>query len=315
MSGGAGSASRHSPHPTAAPPQGAPRVGFVGLGRMGLPMAVRLAASGLEVTAADLGDVRRAAAEHAGLPYAPTAAAAAGGVDLLITVLPGPEEVIAAAGELIRALPADASWIEMSTATPAVARELSARTRPRGVRLLDAPVGGGPDQARDGELLAFVGGSSDDLHRWRSVLEVLAGRIVHAGPAGSGYAVKLLVNALWFTQAAASAEALSLGRRMGFELGGLRAILAQSAAASRFLDADAVALLDGDDLAAFSLRRCCEELISVLELGAELDVPLELMATVSDVHLAALARYGDVDGELLGARHVGERAGVTLRRG
>ncbi len=298
-------------------PDTAIRIAFVGLGRMGLPMAGRLAAAGLAISGSDLRDERREAAERAGLRWAPTpvgAVGAAGGADLLITMLPGPEEVIAAGAELIAALRCGASWIDMSTATPEVVRRLSAQAAPRGVRLLDVPVGGGPEQARDGELLAFVGGAREELDRWRPVLEVLADRIVHAGPAGSGYGAKLLVNALWFAHAVACAEALALGRRMGFELGELRATLAQSAAASRFLDRDAVALLDGSDLAAFSLRRCCDELTSVLELGRELEVPLELMATVTNLHLGALQRYGDSDGELLGARYVGERADVALHR-
>ncbi len=295
-------------------PDTAIRIAFVGLGRMGLPMAGRLAAAGLSLTASDIRDERRGAAEQAGLQWALTPAGAAEGADLLITMLPGPEEVIAVGAGVIAALRCGASWIDMSTATPEVSRRLSAQAAPRGVRLLDVPVGGGPEQARDGELLAFVGGAREELDRWRPVLKTLAGGIVHAGPAGSGYGAKLLVNALWFAHAVACAEALALGRRMGFELGELRATLAQSAAASRFLDRDAVALLDGNDLAAFPLRRCCEELTSVLELGHELEVPLELMATVTNLHLGALQRYGDSDGELLGARYVGERAGVALHR-
>jgi 3-hydroxyisobutyrate dehydrogenase-like beta-hydroxyacid dehydrogenase len=127
-------------------------------------------------------------------------------------------------------------------------------------------VGGGPPEARDGTLLAFVGGSAEDVLTQRPVLDALAGRVLHVGPAGSGYAVKLPVNGLWFGQAVATAEALTVGRRMG------------------------------------------------LELGRELGVGLELASVVSRLHLAALERYRDIDGELLGARLVAERAGVQLRR-
>lgn len=297
-----------------APSPGRTRIGFVGLGQMGLPMASRLAAAGFEVTGGDLRGELRPAAEAAGLAWAASAAQAAHAADVLITMLPGPTEVTEAATELIDGLEAGATWIDMSTAAPSAARALAVLADAREVRLLDAPVGGGPEAARDGTLLAFVGGAPEAVRRWRPVLEVLAGQIVAAGPAGSGYAIKLLVNALWFTHAVASAEVFCLGERLGLELEGLRAALAQSAAASRFLDTDAVALLDGDDLTAFGLGRCCEELDSVRALGSELAVPLELLSTVADVHLSAWRRYGDVDGELLGARHVAQRAGVQLRR-
>jgi 3-hydroxyisobutyrate dehydrogenase len=146
----------------------------------------------------------------------------------------------------------------------------------------------------------------------RIVLDVLADRIVHVGPAGSGYTAKLLVNLLWFGQAVATAEALALGARAGLDLEVLRGALAQSAAAGRFLSDDAPALLVGETHASFALARCCEQLASVLELGVELSVPLELAAVVSEVHRDALERFGDVDGELLGARYVAERAGVPF---
>jgi 3-hydroxyisobutyrate dehydrogenase len=129
-----------------------------------------------------------------------------------------------------------------------------------------------------------------------------------------GYTVKLLVNLLWFGQAVATAEVLALGERAGLDLDIFRAAVGHSAAASRFIAHDADALLDGDDRTSFGLARCCEELEAALALGAELGVPLELAAVVADVHRQALQHYGDVDGELLGARLVAERAGVSLRR-
>jgi 3-hydroxyisobutyrate dehydrogenase len=203
----------------------------------------------------------------------------------------------------------------MSTASSGVARSVAAAAGPRGVRVLDAPVGGGPDAARSGTLLAFVGGDAADLQAQRALLATMADRIVHVGPSGSGYTVKLLVNLLWFGQALATAEVLTLAWRAGLDLETLLAAVSQSAAASRFLTEGGQALLAGDDLTSFSLARCCEELASVLSLGDELEVPLELARLVSDLHRRALAHYGDVDGELLGARLIAERAGFMLGQG
>jgi 3-hydroxyisobutyrate dehydrogenase len=132
------------------------------------------------------------------------------------------------------------------------------------------------------------------------------------GPAGSGYAVKLLVNMLWFGQAIAHGEALTLAARMGLDPETVRLAVQQSAAASRFGERDAPALLRGDDLTSFSLARCCEQLGAVLALGEALGVPLELGAQVAALHEQALAHFGDVNGELLAARLVAQRAGVDF---
>jgi 3-hydroxyisobutyrate dehydrogenase len=290
----------------------AARLGVIGLGRMGLPICARLTRTGFAVTATDVRAGRCEAALAAGARWRPTAAAVAAESDVVLTVLPGPAEVSSLIAELTGALAPGSTWIDMSTAAPRVARAIATAARARGVRALDAPVGGSPDAARDGRLLSFVGADERDLEAQRPVLGTLADRIVHTGPPGSGYAVKLLANLLWFGQAVATAEALTLARRAGIDLELLLASLGRSAAASSFLAGDAASLLRGDDLASFPLARCCEQLACVLELGDELGIQLELAGVVAALHERALERYGDVDGELLGARYVAERSGVRL---
>lgn len=287
-------------------------MGVIGAGRMGLPICARLAAAGHPVVATDLRDSQRPAAEAAGARWCADVTSLARGVDVAITVLPGAAEVDALRSELIASLTPGAAWVDMSTATPALAAAAAAQAAPRRLVLLDAPVGGNPAAAAAGELLAFVGARPEDLARLRPLLATLAGRIVHVGPHGSGYAVKLLVNLLWFGQAVATAEAMTLAARAGIDLERLLEALGASAAGGRFIERDAPALLRGEDLASFPLARCCEQLASVLALGEELAVPLELAGIVAHLHEGALERYGDIDGELLGARWVAERAGVTL---
>jgi 3-hydroxyisobutyrate dehydrogenase len=284
------------------------RIAFVGLGRMGAPMSRRLMAAGFSLTAFD---GRPEAGSESSVRRVGSTAAAVSGAEILITVLPGPREVLEVLPEAARGLRADACWLEMSTACPAVAEAIAAQ----GIKSVDAPVGGGPAAAADGRLVAFAGGTAADLDRCRQVLDVLTERVIHVGAAGSGYAVKLLVNALWFAQACSSAEALALGRRLGLDLDALLGALNESAAASRFLSRDAPALLAGDDMTSFSLARCHEELASVLSLADSHGVPVDVLTSVASLHALALARYGDVEGELLGARFVGERAGVSFADG
>jgi 3-hydroxyisobutyrate dehydrogenase len=291
-----------------------PRLAFVGLGRMGLPMCARLSAAGFDITATDVRADRRGPAEAAGARWAdsiPTACAHAG---IAVTMLPGVPEVHEAAAQLVASLAPGACWLDMSTASPAVARRIATLATKRGLSTLEAPVGGGPGEARDGQLLAFAGGRDENLERCRPVLEELTARVLHVGPAGAGYTVKLLVNLLWFGQAVATAEALTLAGAVGLDLDVVHDALRHSAASSRFVTEHVGPLLDGDDLPAFALARCCEELESVLALGDERGVALELATVVSDLHHQALERYGDRDGELLGARYVADRGGIELRR-
>jgi 3-hydroxyisobutyrate dehydrogenase len=288
------------------------RIGIVGLGRMGLPMCLRLSERGFAVSATDLRPEVRMSVTEAGAHWDGSAAEVAARSDVLITMLPGPDEVSEVAGQVIEAMAAGCTWIDMSSATPAVAANIALAAESREVRVLDAPVGGGPPEARNGRLLVFVGGSGDDLASQRDVLDSLGDRVVHVGPAGSGYAVKLIVNMLWFEQAVAGAEALSLAVRIGLDPETVRLAVQQSAAASRFMEQDAPALMRGDTYDMFSLARCHEELAGVLALGKQLHVPLAVAERVAALYGDALERYGDADGELLAARLVAERAGVRF---
>ena len=290
------------------------RIGLVGVGRMGLPMCRRLTQRGFAVLATDIRGEASAEVIAAGARWSESLGELAAQSDVVITSLPGAVEVALVLDPLLAALPSGSTWIEMSTAAPAIAAEIARVAAMSDVHTLDAPVGGGPEAAAAGRLLAFVGGSAQDVEAHRDVLSTLADRILHVGPTGSGYVVKLLVNLLWFGQAVAVAEALSLGVRAGLDPETVRLAVQESAAASRFIERDAQALLAGDDLTAFSLAGCHQELADVLALGEQFEVPLGLAERVTELYARALERYGDVDGELLGARFVAERAGVDLRR-
>ena len=288
------------------------RVGLIGLGRMGLPICARLVEHGFEVVCTDSDDVRRELGARAGAATVGVTRDAAARVDVVVTVLPGPTEVASVADAVTATMASGAVWLDLSTASPEAARITTAAADRHGVAVVDAPLGGGPPAAAAGRLLSFAGAGAEDLERVRPVLEVVADRIVHVGSPGSGYAVKLLANALWFGQAVAAAEALTIATRAGLDTELVRAALGQSAASSRFLTDDARALLDGDEMPWFALARCAEQLHSLTAFADELAVPTDVLDAVREVHAAALEHYGDVDGELLGAQFVAQRAGVRF---
>jgi 3-hydroxyisobutyrate dehydrogenase-like beta-hydroxyacid dehydrogenase len=280
---------------------------------MGLPICARLARCGYRVVATDVDLSRRPEVRGSGARWAPTVASAAGAADVLLTVLPGSEELEAAMTEALPALRPDAAWIDLTSSSPAVREELAPLAEVAGVEYLEAPMGGGPLQAAEGALQLFVGAETSILAAHRPLLETL-GRVEHVGGPGAGYSVKLLVNLLWFGQAIAVGEALLVAAKKGLNVETVRGALSRSSAASRFVDRDVDALFDGDYLTTFGLDRCCEELRAVVGLAESLGAPCELSSCVADQYEEALREFGPVDGELLGVALKERAAGITLRR-
>jgi 3-hydroxyisobutyrate dehydrogenase len=294
------------------------QIGFVGIGRMGLPMCANLVRAGHQVTASDVRSELEKDAADCAARWLPTTAQVATRSDVLITMLPGPGEVQEAmlgSGGGIEAMRPGATWIDMTSNSPLVVAPVRERALERGVVVLEAPVGGGVPAAREGTLQLLVGGDADVLARHRHLLEAMAApeRIVHMGGYDAGYTAKLLINLLWFGQAVATAEALLLGRAAGLDLGVLRQALAGSAAGGDFIRRDLDAVFAGDYLESFGLGRCVEELMAVTGLAGRHRLPMELSGLVAAIHERALARYGRVDGELMAVALLEEEAGLDLR--
>lgn len=293
------------------------RIGVLGLGRMGGPIARRLAAHAdtavFDTTVFDKDAARGASLE--GVRVAASAADLAAQVDVLVTVLPGPGEVRAALQDdgALAALEPGALWLDLSSNDPRVCDDLAALAAARGLVSAAAPMGGGPVEAGDGRLVFFLGCPPAAEERVRAVLAPLGSPIEpRAGDTpGAAQLAKLLANGLWFGQALAVTEALLLGRAAGLDPAALRTILAQSAGGSVFLDRHADALLDGDPMADFGIDRVVEELDTLERLAAEAGTAHDILSRVADLHRAALDAYGPIDGELLGARLLLDRSGVA----
>lgn len=271
------------------------RVGVLGLGRMGSPIAGALAEH-VEVVTYD--PVRA--------PGDPVALA--GSVDVLVTVLPGGDEV-RRLGPVLTALAPRSLWLDLTSGDPRVYRELSKTPE---IDIVGAPMAGGPSAAEQKRLRFHVGGSAAAVERARPLLELL-GTVEVIGPdPGDGQTAKLLANLLWFGQVVAVTEALLLGQSLGLDLRALRTTLAAGAGGSVFIDEYLDSLLDGDYLESFGLDRVVEELDTLASLARQEGVPFELSELVARLHREALERFGAVDGELLAAKLLEERAGRTL---
>ncbi|EXU67914.1 3-hydroxyisobutyrate dehydrogenase [Streptomyces sp. PRh5] len=295
------------------------RIGFIGLGNMGRHMARHLIQAGHRVTVHDIRP--ESAAEHLalGAGWADTPAACADGVELLITSLPTPRVVedVLLRGGAAAALPPGALWIDMSTSTPAAAERIAAEVLDaRKVRRLDAPVCGMSHGADSGTLQIFVGGAEDDFRAALPALEAMGDpqRILHVGPLGAGYTVKLLLNLLWFSKLVATSEVFAMGAKAGVDLGLLRDSLLKSSAASYFLEHDFIRILtDGDYDDSFAMVLACKDLGLAIDLGRDLGVPTELSAVVEQIFRRSRTEHGDLAGEMSPVRLYEALAGQEFR--
>ncbi len=288
-------------------------VTVVGVGRMGLPITARLAAAGHVVSAFDVRPDAQAGAEAAGARWRPDLRHLRSDVasaPMVVTVLPGSPELRqlmldgqGGAPGLLRQLAPGALWIDMTSAAPDLGAELADVAEGRAVRYVDAAIGGGPAEAQQGRLRLYLGGAADDVTCARSLLLGLgaADRLRHMGGHGAGYLSKLLINQLWFGQAIALAEALSLATAAGLDPASFADALPGSPADSAFVRDHLPRLLSGDPLPSFGLDRVVEELDSLQRAAARNGTPWSVSDAVAQVHRVAFERFGPVDGELLAA--------------
>ncbi|MEO1721785.1 MAG: 3-hydroxyisobutyrate dehydrogenase [Pseudomonadota bacterium] len=196
------------------------RIGFVGLGNMGLPMAKNLVAAGHEVTGFDLSPDAVAALEAAGGASAGTAAEAAAGREIVVSALPAARHVMAVylGGDGILAdAAAGTVFIDTSTIDVESARKVSAAAAEAGHMMVDSPMSGGVGGAEAGTLTFMVGGSDAAFAAARPALEAMGKNIFHAGDAGAGAAAKICNNMMLAIQMIAVSEGLNLAERLGLE--------------------------------------------------------------------------------------------------
>jgi 3-hydroxyisobutyrate dehydrogenase len=207
------------------------KVAFLGLGNMGLPMALNLVKAGHQVRGFDLVQTQLDAFKAGGGVPAPSASDAALDADVVISMLPASRHVealyLSDSGLLAIANP-KTLLIDCSTISPKVSQAVAARVKAKGFAMIDAPVSGGTAGAQAGTLTFMVGGDSVDLDRARPLLEKMGKNIFHAGASGSGQTVKVCNNMLLGIQMLGTSEALRLGIANGMDPKVLSDIMSKS---------------------------------------------------------------------------------------
>jgi 3-hydroxyisobutyrate dehydrogenase len=274
-------------------------IGIVGLGRMGSRIAARLSEHGFAVTAWDRDATAVRQVEAAGVATAPDAASVAKAGELVITCVTedhGAREVFTGAKGFFDVELSGKLFIEMSTLRPSTAHELAPMIGARGAQFIDSPVLGSLANVTVGTLQALVGGCDVDVARARPVLDTLARRVIHMGPVGCGYAMKLVANLGLAAYVQMLAESLALGEGQGLSLDVMLDVLSESTTANRWIATRRPILTGEANDVTLDIRTMRKDVMSALATGSQTDIPMPLAAGVLAAFSAAVASgWGDGD--------------------
>jgi 2-hydroxy-3-oxopropionate reductase len=261
------------------------RIGFIGLGIMGRPMARNLLAAGFPLTVHSRSRGPVDELIEAGAAGADDAASVAAVSDVTITMLPDTadvEQVITGAGGVIEGARAGSLVIDMSSIDPEPTRALAAALASRDVGMLDAPVSGGERGAIDAALSIMVGGDGAAFARARPVFEALGANIVHVGPSGAGQVCKACNQLVVAATIEAVAEALLLAERSGVDASSVREALLGGFAGSKILEVHGQRMLDRTFDPGFRIRLHRKDARIVEAAAAETATPIPSFAVVTE---------------------------------
>ena len=195
------------------------KIGFIGLGNMGLPMANNISKAGIEVNAFDLSEKALIHAENLGMSIKQDSKGVLEDIDALITMLPNGSSVekIFLEDNLLEVINKRTLIIESSTISPGISKKISTIAKNHGISMLDAPVSGGVKGAELGNLTFIVGGSQADLEKGLSLFKIMGDKIFYAGESGSGQIAKLCNNMLLAVHMCGTAETIALGVNNGLD--------------------------------------------------------------------------------------------------
>ncbi|WP_410586900.1 2-hydroxy-3-oxopropionate reductase [Amycolatopsis sp. lyj-23] len=275
------------------------KLGFIGLGVMGAPMAAHLVAAGHDVSGYDVSRVAGEKLEAAGGRAADGVADAVAGADVVITMLPNHpqvEAVVLAAGGVLDTAGPGTLLIDMSTIRPETSIAVAEAARDKGIRVLDAPVSGGQAGAEQASLSIMVGGADDDFEAARPILDALGKTIVHVGPHGAGQVVKAANQLVVGGTYGLIAEAVVLLEASGVDAATGLDVLAGGLAGSRILELKRKSMVDRQFAPGFRIDLHHKDMGIALAAARQADVALPLTGLVAQLVAAGRAMgYGSLD--------------------
>jgi 3-hydroxyisobutyrate dehydrogenase-like beta-hydroxyacid dehydrogenase len=295
------------------------RIGFIGLGNMGGPMALNLMKAGHALVVHDARPEAAATHRERGAKWAKSPRLAAEDVEVILTCLPGPPQVeTVAVGEdgIIHGAARGAIYVDLSTSSPSLIRRIHAIFGEKGIHVLDAPVSGGVIGAQRGTLQVMVGGDEALYRQLKPVLAAMGDKVGYMGAIGSGTIAKLVHNMIGICTRAVIAEGFTLGVKAGVSPQALLEALKGGAFGQGLVLTQVLPdiVFKGDfDTVRFALRLARKDMALATELAREYNVPMAMAALAEQTLVEAMARgWGDKD---FAAPFMlqEERAGVQVR--
>lgn len=286
------------------------RIGFIGLGIMGRPMAQNLLRAGFPVRVYDVNrEAVQALAERGAFPTH-SISEVVREADIVITMLPNSPQVRSVAledGGLKDSMSPNALYIDMSSIAPDVAREVAASLREKGIHMLDAPVSGGEPKAVDGTLAIMVGGAEEDFLRAKPVFSVLGSSALRIGDVGSGNVCKLINQVIVAANIAALAEGLTLARNMDVDPEKVFRAIQGGLAGSAVMNAKAPMMLAHSFPPGFRIDLHVKDLRNALESGESSYSPMPVAKLAMDMLQSLQGQgYGNEDHSALFRWYEGE---------
>ena len=294
------------------------RIGFIGLGNMGGPMARNLIKAGHSLVVHDIDEAKTAEHREMGAEWAATPEEAARATQVVLTSLPGPnevEEVALGPQGIVLGLQPGAVYADLSTGSPTRVREVAERIEAVGAHMLDAPVSGGTIGAEAGTLAVMVGGDRDVFELTRPVFEAIGTGVSYVGPVGSGTVAKLVHNSISLATRIVVQEGMTLAVKAGVEPGVMLQVLRDAAFGKQTLLAQIPdVVFKGDfETPRFTLALAHKDVALGQELAQEMGAPMELAAMAMRVQEEGIRRgWGGYD-NLATFMLAEERAGVEVR--
>lgn len=261
------------------------RVGFIGLGIMGKPMALNILKAGYDVTVNDLNTESVETLVQAGAAFG-TPADMGATCDVIITMLPAShhvEQVVLGENGLLQTATAGTILIDMSSISPVASVEIAQQAALRGVEMLDAPVSGGEPKAIDGTLSIMVGGKDDVFETVRPLLEVIGASVTLVGKNGSGVTAKLANQIIVNLNIAGMSEALTLAAKAGIDVEKMYQAIRGGLAGSAVLDAKVPLILERNFVAGGRIDINLKDMTNVMETAHEIGVPLPLSSQLVEI--------------------------------
>jgi len=280
------------------------KIGFVGLGIMGKPMAKNLIKAGYELAVYDIVPERVSELVKAGAKKGRSGKDVAARSEIVITMLPNSPQVMDAVlgpGGVLEGAKAGTILIDMSSIAPRASREIAAKAQGKGVVMLDAPVSGGEPKAVEGKLAIMVGGPADAFEQVKDILGVMGAAVTRVGDIGSGNVTKLANQIIVALNIAGMSEAIVLAKKAGVDPQKVFQAIRGGLAGSAVLDAKMPLALKGSFKPGFRIELHIKDLANALDTAHELGVPVPLSSLVMEIMqvLKADGKAGDDHGGLI----------------